>query len=251
MNQRLKKVAIYVFAIGLLVASIALVEKKEAAKALTAISIYIHGVSDVYFVDEEELRELILSEFPNLREGLSMQEVNLHAIEKKVLAHAFVKEAEVYRDVKGKLTVEVKQHVPIARIVRSMAADAYITDEGLVLPTSSKHTKRVILLSGKFAEQLIGEENLLSAYPKIMDLIYFIYRDDFWRAQIPEIEMAKEHDIKLYQQVGHQVIDFGDASDLEEKFHKITLLYEQIFPKKGWDAYTKVSVKFKNQIVCE
>lgn len=251
MSTGMKKILVFAFAASVLVASIALVEKKEARKKLAGLEINIQGVSDVYFVDEEEIRDLVLGEFPNLRSGLAMQEVSLYAIEKKVSSHPFVKNAEVFTDVKGNVTIDIQQHVPIARIVKPMEADAYISDEGLVLPTSSKHTTRVLLLSGKFAEQLSQEENLLEAYPSIMNLVYFIHGDDFWRAQIPEIELVKEKDIRLYQQVGHQVIEFGDANDLEEKFKKITLLYEQILPKKGWDAYNKVNVKFKNQIVCE
>lgn len=247
----MRNISIYTVAVFLLIASIAFVEKKEASKTLAGIVIHVKAVSDVYFVDEQEIQELIASEFPNLRPGISFQEVSLHAIEKKVFSHPFVKSAEVFTDVKGMLTVEVKQHVPIARIVRPMGADAYISQEGLILPTSMKHTKRVLVLSGKFAEELTQEEDLYKEYPDIMNLIQFIHQDDFWRAQIPGMELVKRNDIKLYQQVGHQIIDFGDALDLESKFQRVTLLYEQILPKKGWDAYSRVSVKFKNQIVCE
>jgi cell division protein FtsQ len=39
--------------------------------------------------------------------------------------------------------------------------------------------------------------------------------------------------------------------DLEAKFKKIKILYKEILPVKGWDFYKKISVKYKNQIVCE
>jgi cell division protein FtsQ len=55
----------------------------------------------------------------------------------------------------------------------------------------------------------------------------------------------------MYQQVGKQVIEFGEAKDIEEKFKKINLFYEEILPAKGWNTYSRVNVKYKGQIVCE
>jgi cell division protein FtsQ len=251
MNKQLKNILVCTLMGGILLGSIALVEKKEISKVFVGMQVYIQSESDVYFVDEEEIKELVAAEFPMLRVGLSLGEVNLHGIEKKIESHPFVKNAEVFTDAKGMVVVTITQHVPIARIVRPMAADAYISSEGFILPTSQKHTKRVLLLSGRFAEQLMEEVNLEDRYPELMELIVFIQQDDFWSAQIPEIELLNWNNIRLYQQVGHQVIEFGDPYHLKEKFKKIMLLYEQILPKKGWDAYTRVSVKFKDQIICE
>jgi cell division protein FtsQ len=84
-----------------------------------------------------------------------------------------------------------------------------------------------------------------------MELISFIYRDEFWRAQIVGMDIPKKSDIRLHQQVGKQVIEFGDAKDIQDKFKKINLFYEEILPKKGWNTYSRVNVKYKGQIVCE
>jgi cell division protein FtsQ len=55
----------------------------------------------------------------------------------------------------------------------------------------------------------------------------------------------------MYQQVGKEVIDFGKPEMIESKFEKIAIFYEEILPSKGWNTYSRVCVKFKNQIVCE
>jgi cell division protein FtsQ len=39
--------------------------------------------------------------------------------------------------------------------------------------------------------------------------------------------------------------------DIEAKFKKIKIFYKEILPAKGWDTYRKVSVKYRNQIICE
>jgi cell division protein FtsQ len=146
--------------------------------------------------------------------------------------------------------VSITQHEPIARSARPDAADGYITKEGLIIPTSPTYTSRVLILEGEYAEQLMNQGSV-DAMPELMPLIQFITKDEFWNAQVTELEINKRNDIRLHQQVGKQVIEFGDALDFESKFKRIEVLYKEILPRKGWNAYERISVKFKNQIVCE
>ena len=87
--------------------------------------------------------------------------------------------------------------------------------------------------------------------PELMPLIQFIAKNEFWKAQITSLEIQKMKDIRIHQQVGSQVIEFGDAKDFVSKFKRIEVLYKEILPRKGLGAYKRISVKFKNQIVCE
>lgn len=205
----------------------------------------------MYFVGEKEILESLEAEFPLLRSGVAFSEINLNHLERKVEMHPFVKNAEVFSDQKGNIRVEIEQHVPMARIVRSRAADGYISKEGLILPTSSKYTTRVLILQGAYAESLLEEKDLKETHMELLELLKFIHGDEFWSAQLTELEIEKESDIKMHQQVGRQVIEFGDATEKEEKFKKINLFYENILPTKGWNAYSRVNVKYKGQIVCE
>jgi cell division protein FtsQ len=251
MKNSYKKSFLFGILLLVLVVFIGFIEKKSAERKLSGIEVYVQAVSDVYFVDEKDILKALKAEFPLLETGISFSEINLNSIEKKVESHPFVKNAEVYGDQKGNLKVEIEQHVPLARISRPRAADGYISKEGMMLPTSNHYTSRVLILHGNYAEKLLDMDNIEVAYPELMELIRYIYEDPFWRAQITELEIPKKGDIRLYQQVGKQVIEFGDAIDIEEKFKKINLFYEEILPKKGWNTYSRVNVKYKGQIVCE
>lgn len=251
MNKRLRKISVFALLSLVLLVFIGFVEKKSAERRLSVIEVKIKSVADVYFVEEKEILDVVRAEFPNLQEGTLFREINLAKIEHKVESHPFVKNAEVFGDVKGNIVIEIQQHVPMARIVRPMAADAYISTEGLILPTSPKYTTRVLLLSGNYAEKLMQLKDINTENPGLLELIRFIQEDEFWKAQITELEIQRKRDIKLHQQVGRQVIEFGDASDISEKFEKVSLFYEEILPKKGWNTYQRVNVKYKDQIVCE
>jgi cell division protein FtsQ len=251
MKVKFKKGFLYSILLVVLIVFIGFIEKRNAEKKLTALEVYVRSVSDVYFVDEKDILTTLKREFPLLEKGIGFSEINLYDIERKVESHPFVKNAEVYGDQKGNLKIDIEQHIPLARISRAKAADGYISQEGIILPTSNHYTSRVLILYGSYAETLLEKENLELAYPELMDLIKYIHQDPFWRAQVTELEIPKKGDIRLHQQVGKQVIEFGDAVDIEEKFRKIELFYEEILPKKGWNTYSRVNIKYKGQIVCE
>lgn len=174
----------------------------------------------------------------------------MSAVETRLAGHPFIKSVQASIGHKGILKVKIHQHEPIARIARPMGADGYITTEGLIIPTSPTYTSRVLILEGEYAEQLM-DQGSVDSMPELMPLIRFVAKDEFWSAQVTELEVNKKDDIRLHQQVGKQVIEFGDASDIESKFRRIEVLYKEILPRKGWNAYERISVKFKNQIVCE
>lgn len=251
MNKaKLKKALGLVTLCLVLIGFIGFVEKQSQLKSYQGLEIDLKAVSGVYFVEEKEIDGIVKSAFPELKAGLPLSEVPLSAIETRLSGHPFIKSVETFIGQKGILKVTINQHEPIARIARPTAADGYITTEGLIIPTSPSYTSRVLILEGAYAEQLM-DQGSVDAMPELMPLIEFVTKDEFWSAQVSELEINKRDDIRLHQQVGKQVIEFGDALDIDSKFKRIEVLYKEILPRKGWNAYERISVKFKNQIVCE
>ena len=249
-RSKLKKLIAFVALCLVLVGFIGFVEKQAQLKTYGGLEVDLEAVSGVYFVEDKEIEQLIGAAFPNLKSDLPVTEVPLAMIEKRLAGHPFIKSAQASIGHKGILTVKIRQHEPIARIAIPMGADGYITTEGLIIPTSPTYTSRVLILVGKYAETLMDQGNV-DSMPELMPLIRFITKDEFWSAQVTELEVNKKDDIRLHQQVGKQVIEFGDAQDIVSKFKRIEVLYKEILPRKGWNAYERISVKFKNQIVCE
>lgn len=229
---------------------IGFVEKQNQAKTFTAVEVDLDAVSGVYFVEEKEILSILSSSFPELKKGLSMQELPLNDIEDRLLGHPFIRTAEASVDQQGILKLNLTQHEPMARIARPESADGYITKEGLLISTSPTYTSRVLIIHGAYIGSLM-DQGRLDVMPELIPLIQFITQDKFWSAQVTELEINGRNDIRIHQQVGNQVIEFGDAKDFESKFNRIAVLYQEILPRKGWDAYQRISVKYKNQIVCE
>ena len=248
--RKVKQIAGYMTLGLILVGFIGFVEKRTQEKTYQGLEINLKAVSGLYFVEEKEIISIVSSAFPELKPGLPMKEIPLGDVEKRLEAHPFIKHADASLGQKGIVSLTLEQHEPIARIARPNAADGYITTEGLIIPTSPSYTSRVLILEGEHMEKLM-DKGTQDQMPELMPLIQYITKDEFWNAQITELEIRKRNDIRLHQQVGKQVIEFGDALDFESKFQRIEVLYKEILPRKGWNAYERISVKFKNQIVCE
>ncbi|TFV96130.1 cell division protein [Algoriphagus kandeliae] len=250
-KTRIRKFIGFLILSVILLGFIGFVEKQSQYKTYQGLEVQIQGVSGLYFVDSKEIESLVQEGFPNLKAGMMLEEVPLKEIEDRLKGHPFVKNADASLGQKGILQLWIEQHQPIARIARPLAADAYITTEGKIIPTSPSYTSRVLILHGPQLEKLLDQGEVMTEMPELMDLITFINGDEFWKAQITEVEVNSKTDIRLYQQVGRQVIELGDAGNLADKFERIQIFYSEILPRKGWDAYERVSVKFKEQIVCE
>lgn len=249
-RSKLKKFLAFLGLCLVLCGFIGFVEKQAQLKTYGGLEVDLEAVSGVYFVEEREIEQIVSAAFPNLKSDLPVTEVPLAMIEQRLAGHPFIKSAQASIGHKGIVTVKIQQHEPIARIAVPLGADGYITTEGLIIPTSPTYTSRVLILVGKYAETLMAQGNV-DSMPDLMPLIRFITKDEFWSAQVTELEINKQDDIRLHQQVGKQVIEFGDAQDIASKFRRINVLYKEILPRKGWNAYERISVKFKNQIVCE
>ena len=247
-NNKIWALLIVVFTASL----IGFVEKKHAGTICLGINIRIDGKAGHHFIDNQDVLKIITNNGDDVLVGNYFSDINLKELEKRLSSHAFVHNAEVHTDLRGNLNVNVYQTRPIARITHSGYNDKYINDMGDIIPTSKKYTARTLLISGYVTKNLPGENLLESEYGiGLMEMIEFINEDDFWRSMIAQIDIDEKGNIQLYPQIGKLVIDFGQPEEIETKFKKTLLLYEKILPSKGWNTYVRVSVKFKNQIVCE
>jgi cell division protein FtsQ len=69
--------------------------------------------------------------------------------------------------------------------------DGYIAEDGTVMPVSDKFTTRVVLISGSYIRGLLSLENLnkTEETEKTDDHADMIREDDFWRAQIAQLDI--------------------------------------------------------------
>ncbi len=228
------------------------VEKQHNEKICKSIQIKINQWQNCYFIDEKDIRELMHLSTGTPIIGSSFKNLDLKKMENKIISHKFVHDAEVYRDIRGELFVNIVQNRPIARIIQSDGPDAYISSEGEVLPISDQYTARVLLISGTGANELIRSDLIDTEFgSNLFKLLEIIDTDPFWRAEIAQIEIDHKGELTFHLQVGKQTVAFGQPVEISKKLKKLDIFFEQILPQKGWNSYEMVSVKYRDQIICK
>ena len=239
-------------ALAVLFIFIAFGERKQDVIAVQDIVIKIENLQENHFIDEQDVIRLMELDHENLR-GAALDRLDLKAIEKRIQSDRFVERAELYSDTKGNLVVKAMLRRPLARIVRDDGPDAYIAEDGTIMPLSEKFTARVVLLSGVYTSQFVRLGNLLEHEDgaELMTILTSIRSDDFWRAQIAQLDIDLKGRITILPQIGNQTIEFGRAENLDLKLRKLKIFYKEILPQRGWNKYKRVSLEYEGQIVAE
>lgn len=187
--------------------------------------------------------------------GKYLQNISLHQMEERVKRIPLVKSCEAHYDFSGKIIVSVKEYSPIARILRntvgeSNLSDQYVTQDGKFIGTSPLFTPRILVVSGAFFKK--NRKNLSDVKGKhLIELFEFINSNEFWRAQISQLEVAEDGGVVMIPTLGITRVDFGLPINIDTKFKKLALFYKKIIPNKGWNTYRWVRLKYKNQVICD
>lgn len=240
------KIVIFGVVVAFVVASLAFSSRKLSGVKCTDLHVSIADDSP-RFLSEEDIIQLI-TKYDDKLFNKKLSEINTEILEYQLMKETAIENVEIYSRVfgdnlslKGKLLFEVEQRSPIIRIV-SGTADYYLDKEGVRIPASKQFTAKVLLVNGSLTEKYAKEQ--------LLPLAIFIYEDEFWNAQIEQIQVQPNGEIIIAPLVGNQLIEFGDASNFRKKLRNLKALYVQAFPKTGWTCYKKISLKYNNQVVC-
>jgi cell division protein FtsQ len=243
------KVGVALVAMSLL---IAFSERKQGGVVCKDIVIELVNDHENHFLDEADVMRLVETNNPSLR-GTTMDRIDLKIIESKLKQDKHILDAQLFCDLKGNLMVQVELRRPVARIIQEDAPDAYVAEDGTVMPVSEKFASRVLLISGEFVRKLLDNEdvNKIPEGQPLMEMIRSINENSFWRAQVAQLDMNSEGKITIYPQVTGQRIEFGRLEDIENKFKKLMIFYKEILPQRGWTKYRRVNLEYEGQVIAE
>lgn len=246
MFKKIIHISLFVLVVCLIIGSLAFSTRRLARVKCDDVVIVIPEESP-RFIDEEEVSRLVNEAEPKLK-ATRLERINTNLLERKLQKNPAIKNAEVYRHIsgermsfKGELVVEVQQREPLFRVM-SGKDDYYMDEEGVRIPANPRFASHVMLVSGQLSEKLAAQQ--------LVPMIEFISNDPFWHAQIKQIDVSEKGELTMVPLVGEQLIEFGDAANFREKFRNLKALYEQAIRQAGWDKYSRISLKYKNQVVC-
>ena len=195
---------------------------------------------DKHFVSEGDLLYMLR------KAGLDpvkhpMSEVNTERIEGELLRNEMIARVEAYKTPSGLVKMEVTQKMPILRIM-GVRGNYYVDNLGTTMPISRRYVARVPIASGYVEKEL--------AVTDLYKFALFLQGNEFWNDQIEQIYVYPDNEVELIPRVGSHRIMLGPLEGFEEKLANLRLFYEQAIPKMGWEKYSMINLKYKNQIVC-
>jgi cell division protein FtsQ len=235
-----------------LLALIAFAERKHGDIVCKDIVVQLDNIQENHFMNEMDALQIVEANQPNLR-GKKFNEINLKQFEAQLTRNKHVKDAELFSDLKGNLIVNVQLRRPIARLVQDDGPDAYIAEDGTVMPVSEDFTSRVIIISGAFVKTILTYQNLneFEEGQQLISMIEYINEDKFWEAQASQLDINKAGKVFIIPQVTDQVVEFGKPINIEEKFTKLKVFYKKILPQMGWNKYERVNLEYQGQVIAE
>jgi cell division protein FtsQ len=214
------------------------------------IVIKIKNADEQFFINKQDIEALITRNGSDQLVGRLFDKIDLREIEKRVLRNKQIKTCQAFRGIEGNLSLDVEQHIPIARILMEDGReDAYIDADGAVFPLSDRYSARILLLSGEYFRNL---PNLKAKRQEnILQFLNLINEDAFLKAQFTQLDVAQNGDVSIVPLVGKHIIEFGEPNNIENRLNRIKIFYNQILPVQGWDNFSHVSVKYDGQVVCK
>lgn len=188
----------------------------------------------VYFIDEKDIREIVKKSNPEKRIG----DINIPELEKKLNQLPAVDSANVYLNLNGNLHLDIKQRVPVFRLNKN-GNDFYVDGKGTEFPISKNYSFPCMLVTGDVDK---------SEYIKLAELVNKIDRDEFSKKYFIGISKEKEN-YNLLTSQGNYKVEIGNLENINLKVKGFKTFVEKHLVYQEPEKYTKISVKYDNQIV--
>ena len=172
--------------------------------------------------------------------GKRMGEIDADDIEESLCQSPYLESADCIKCQGGRLLIRVSQLVPVLRVFDGESS-YYVNRAGKRMAVTSYYHCDVPVVQGHFTRK----------YPptRLVPLIDYVEQDSLLHSLITMYQMRDTNNIVLVPNMSGHVINIGQADGFENKFAKLKLFYKEVMPKKGWNTYDTISVKWNHQIV--
>ncbi|KIA84650.1 cell division protein FtsQ [Kaistella solincola] len=229
---RILKILVTVITFGFLL-SFSL--KRFNEKPMEKVSVKMTETKEpVYFIDEKEVKELVKKSNPTKKVG----DINIPELEKKLNNLPGVDSANVYLNLNGNLNLNIKQRVPAFRLTKN-GEDFYVDEKGVEFPISKNYSFPCMLVTGNVKK---------AEYVQLAELINKINKDDFSRKYFIGVSKTK-NDYNLLTSEGNFKVEIGDLENIDLKVKGFKAFVNKYLIYQSPEKYTKVSLKYDNQIV--
>jgi len=212
------------------------------------VLISIKGSGEKYFIEKNDILNRLKETVSGGVIGKEISSVSLSYLERVLVQNPWIKEAQLYFDSRNVLHVVVLEREPIARVFTSDGGSFYLDAAGTRMPVLNKVSIRLpVVTNFTAAKKWNANDSLL--VKDLTSLLAYINEDDFWKAQIAQIDVRSNRELELIPVVGNHIIKLGRVENIDEKLNNLLLFYKQVLSKTGLDLYKVVDIQYAGQVI--
>ena len=170
-------------------------------------------------------------------------------MEGKLKTNAWIRDAQLFFDNNEVLRIRVTLREPIARVFTKAGGSFYLDSSAMALPLRDMGAVKLPVFTNfpGTTASLHGPDSALTDQTR--RLAQYIITDSFWKAEIEQVAITSARGFELVPVIGNHLIEFGDASYADKKFHRLLVFYQEVLSKAGFDKYAVLDVRFAGQVV--
>lgn len=184
--------------------------------------------------------ETELRNYPQRIAGTPIMKLDAEKIEKHLRSMNLFEEVSCMLTSDNRLLVRAVPVVPVMRVFTNNKS-YYINKEGKYIEALPEFYTNVPVVSANFSKKFTPKE--------ILPLVQKIETDEFLHEVAGMVIANDRNNLLVVPRIRGHVVNFGDTSRLGEKIDMLRLFYRKVMPRKGWNVYDTISVKYRGQIV--
>lgn len=208
--------------------------KRFNNQPLDKIEVQMLQKEDVKFINERDIKQIIEKNTPSNKIG----DLSISKLEQEISSLPMIDSANVFLELNGGLNLHISQKVPIFRLKKE-GKEFYINEQGEEFPLSKVYSHQCMLVMGK-----VNEEE----YPKVIDLVKSINSDEFSRNFFVGVEKLGKNYFLLTND-GNYRVELGELENIDFKIKGFKTFVEKYLIYQSPQKYSKISLKYDNQIV--
>lgn len=214
--------------------------KSNGDKRCERVDITVEDAAKAHFVTVADIRQ-ILSDTHLDPTGKKISHIRLSKIQRAVNSHQFVLSSLCYITQKGNVVIDVKQKLPVLRIMPASGEGYYIDANGNKI-LHINYPADVIVVT--------GHVDYNRWKPVLTSFAQIVQDDSFWNDMIEQINITSNGRIELTPRLGDHVVELGRPSNLALKLSRLKMFYQKVLNEVGWDKYSRISLEYDNEVVC-
>lgn len=245
--KRPAKIALILSSILLLAILVLVANVVRSRMQVRGIEVVLNYGDTPMLVDQKTVADTLVARIPDLLQK-QVRQVDSRQVANAARHVPFITNISTSVSVSGKIVVTADQRHPVARLFFG-DNEYYIDLEGKTIPTSDLGDCNVVVATGDFHGRL-SSDTTKAQLEALWQVALFLDSHADYQSLVDQLHVQRNCEVLMVPKVGDQVIELGDTTNLENKFADLLAFYRNGMPRAGWDAYSKISLKFKDQVVC-